>query len=116
MNVKLDMDSTEAILLKRSLNKDGNAQKFFTSEVRRLSDPYVPFRTGVLKNNVYVGTKQIIYKAPYAAKNYYSNVGNGTQGTSRGGLRGKQWVTRMWSNRHSEIVQSVAAFVGGRSR
>lgn len=116
MNVKLNMDSTEAILLKRSLNKDGKAQKFFTSEVRRLSDPYVPFRTGTLKNNVYVGTNQIIYKAPYAAKNYYSNGGNGTQGTSRGGLRGKQWVNRMWSNRHSEIVQSVAAFVGGRSR
>lgn len=116
MNVKLDMDNTELILLKRSLNKNGDAQKFFTSEIRRLSDPYVPFRTGTLKNNVYVGTKQIIYKAPYAAKNYYGNGGNGTQGTSRGGLRGKQWVTRMWANRHSEIVQSVAAFVGGRSR
>ena len=116
MNVKLDMDNTELILLKRSLNKNGDAQKFFTSEVRRMSDPYVPFRTGTLKNNVYVGVNQIIYKAPYAAKNYYSNAGNGTQGTSRGGLRGKFWTKRCWSANGRDIVNSVAQFVGGRSR
>ena len=48
--IRLDIDPADKILLKRSLNKNGNGQRFFTHEVRRLSDPYVPFLTGVLKN------------------------------------------------------------------
>lgn len=49
-NVSIHMDSTDKILLKRSLGKNGKGQRFFTHEVRRMSDPYVPRRSGVLKN------------------------------------------------------------------
>lgn len=111
--VTININPVEKILLKRNLGNNSKAQKFFTSEVRRLSDPYVPMDTGMLKNNVFVGTNKITYKSPYAAKNYYSNGGNGVQGTSQGGLRGKQWVKRMWSDKGRGIVQSVDNFVNG---
>ena len=37
--ITLHMDTADKILLKRNLNRNGKAQKFFTHEVRRLSDP-----------------------------------------------------------------------------
>lgn len=114
--VKLNLDSEQKILLKRNLNKNGKAQKFFTSEVRRMADPYVPFQQGPLKNTARVETNRIIYTQPYAKKMYYENKGYGTQGTSRGGLRGKQWIPRMWANKGKKIVDSVAGFVGGKRK
>lgn len=48
VRVKLTMSPTQEILLKRGLNKGGNVQRFFTHEVRRLSDPYVPMKSGMI--------------------------------------------------------------------
>lgn len=115
-NVKINLNSMDKILLKRNLDKNGKAQKFFTSEVRRTADPYVPFQQGSLKNTARIETNRIIYTQPYARKMYYENKGYGTQGTSRGGLRGKQWIKRMWSDRGKDIVKSIAKFVGGREK
>ena len=49
-------------------------------------------------------------------KQYYENKGYGNQGTSRGGLRGKQWIPRMWSDKGRDVVKSVANYVGGKRR
>ena len=38
--IKLQIDPMDKILLKRSLNKNGKGQQFFTHEVRRMSTPY----------------------------------------------------------------------------
>lgn len=116
-NVRIKMDDTGKILLKRYLNKDGQAQEKFTKEVAKYSDNYVPFQTGRLKNMmIEIQTSKIIYKAPYAKKHYYGNKGNGKQGTSVGGLRGKFWDKRMWNDRGNDIVKSIAQFVGGRAK
>ena len=40
--VRIKMDPTQKILLKRSLNESGGAQRFFTSEMQRVMHPYVP--------------------------------------------------------------------------
>ena len=95
------------ILLKRSLGKNGKAQKFFTHEIRRCADPYVPFRDGPLKNTAVEEPKRLTYVQPYAKKQWYTNKGNGK--------RGAKWVTRMWTSRGKEIVKSVANYCGGRS-
>lgn len=77
----------------------------------------VPYKTGRLKDMmVEIQTSKVIYKAPYARKQYYTNKGLGKQGTSLGGLRGKFWDKRMWNDRGNEIVKSVAQFVGGRAK
>lgn len=115
--VRIQMDNTQKILLKRSLNKDGQAQEFFTKECAKWMNNYVPFKTGRLKDMmVQIETGKVIYKAPYAKKQYYTNKGLGKQGESIGGIRGKYWDKRMWNDKSNEIVKSVAQFVGGRSK
>lgn len=106
--VNLEIDPADKILLKRSLDKNGKGQRFFTSEVKRLSDPYTPFRTGHLKNSATVLPGKIIYNAPYARKQWYDG--------REKGLRGPYWVKRMWSDRGKEIVASVAKYCGGKTK
>ena len=49
------------------------AQKFVDSEVLRKSDPYIPFKTGMLRDSGILGTKigsgRIRYLAPYEKSN-----------------------------------------------
>lgn len=114
--VKINIDPVDKILLKRNLNKNGKAQRHFSSEVRRMADPYVPMRSSVLKNTARVETNRIIYTQPYAKRQYYENKGFGDEGVSKGGRRGKQWIQRMWADRGKDVVKSVAEYVGGKSK
>ncbi|AUM91510.1 minor capsid protein [Clostridium botulinum] len=110
--VRVQIDNPQKILLKRYLNKDGQAQVKFTKEVAKKSNNYVPFLTGRLKDmSVQLTTNKIIWNAPYSKKQYYLNKGG-----NRGALRGKYWDKRMWGNEGDEIVQSIAKFCGGRSK
>ena len=105
--IRLQIDPVDRILLKRSLNKNGAGQRFFTHKVRRLSDPYVPFLTGVLKNTATEEVNRITYNTPYARRQYYENPGTG--------LRGPHWTERMWADRGKEIVKVTAAYCGGKA-
>ena len=62
--VRLKLDPTQKILLKRGLNKNGAAQRFFSNELRRKMDPYVPMRSGVLKNTAVVHESSEEYVTP----------------------------------------------------
>ena len=53
-NITLKMDPIDKILLKRALGKNGKAAHFLASEVKRLSDPYVPKRSGILKGTAVI--------------------------------------------------------------
>ena len=97
--IRMQIDPADKILLKRSLNKNGEGQRFFTHEVRRLSDPYVPKRSGKLKNTAVETKTSITYNTPYARRQYYEHKGE-----------------RMWADRGKEIVRSVAAFCGGKTK
>lgn len=105
--IRLEMDPADRILLKRKLNKNGEGQRFFTHQVRTISDPYVPFLNGPLKNTAQELVDRIEYIQPYARRQYYEN--NGT------GLRGKEWDKRMWADRGKEIVDATAEYCGGKS-
>lgn len=95
-------------------------QKYVDSEVLRLSDPYVPMQTSMLKKSgilgTVVGSGEIKYIAPYTRKNYYKNAGKGRQGLQRGGggLRGKQWFERMKADHKSEIISGANKIAGGK--
>ena len=116
-NVRVDIDDSQKILLKRYLNKNGKSQVQFTKLVARYSNNYTPYRTGRLKDMmITLESDRIIYSAPYAKKQYYTNKGEGRGGESVGGLRGKYWDRRMWISNGDKIVQSIAEFCGGRSR
>ncbi|WP_373899282.1 minor capsid protein [Haloimpatiens sp. FM7315] len=110
--VKINMDKTEKILLKRYLNNNGQAQVKFTKEVAKQCNNYVPFKTGRLKDmSVELKPDKIVYNASYAKKQYYTNKGG-----NRGALRGKMWDKRMWIDKGDNIVKTIAEFVGGRSK
>lgn len=116
-NVRVDIDDSRKILLKRYLGKNGKAQVEFTKQVAKYSNNYIPFKTGRLKDMmITLENDRIIYSAPYAKKQYYTNKGNGRGGTSVGGLRGKRWDRRMWISNGDKIVQSIAEFVGGKAK
>lgn len=107
MKVQVFMDPTDRILAKRALGKDQKAQRRFTHEVRRLCDPYVPMRQGVLKDTAIERTHSIEYVQPYARRQYYENKGNGQ--------RGKLWDKRMWADKKEEILNSLAKLMGGHT-
>lgn len=103
--------------MKRHLEKNGAAQQFFTKECNKYMNPYIPFKSGVLKDiKVQVNDNNIIFYAPYAAKQYYTNQGLGKEGLNLGGLRGKYWDRRMWNSWGNTIIRNVAEFVGGEAK
>ena len=101
----------------RSLQSGGRVQKYIDSTVLRKSDPYVPFLSGMLKTSgisgTVIGSGTVVYNSTYARRQYYANGGNGKQGTSRGGLRGRYWFERMKADHLDEILKGAAKIAGG---
>lgn len=106
--VRVTLDPASEVLKKRGMQRNGIVQRFMTSEVRRLSDPYVPLLHGPLKNTAVEKMCEIHYIQPYAEKNYMDNKGKG--------MRGKFWDRRMMAARGKELVDSVARFAGGKAK
>jgi len=66
--------STNELIQGLGLEENGEVQKFFTNEVWRLSDDYVPLDTGMLKNNVAMQPDKIIYTSIYSQYQWYGNL------------------------------------------
>ncbi len=96
----------------RGIDSGGKVQKFIDSEVLRKSEPYVPklTRTLIKSGTIHteIGSGKVIYRTPYARRQYYENAGNGKEGTSKGGRRGKMWFERMKANHREEILSGAA--------
>lgn len=123
MKIKVTMKNAKALLDERNLNKMQKVQKYVDSEVLRLSDPYVPFDTGKLKQSgtlgTVIGSGEVVYNCPYARWNYYNNAGRGKQGITKLSqhnykcLRGKLWFERMKADHLDEIRRGIAKISGG---
>lgn len=124
ITVKLKNGTTKAKLVwnegfGQEINNNFTAtQKFVDSECLRHTDSYVPFKSGMLKKSgilgSVIGSGKLIYNAPYARKNYYKNRGNGIQGTSNGGKRGKLFFERMKSDHKKQILAGAQRIMEGR--
>lgn len=111
MKTTIFIDDAQKILLKRHLNKNGQAQMKFSKECAKYMNNYVPFDTGKLKDlSVTVNKNNVTYDTPYARKQYYTNAGNGRKANGR---RGSFWDRRMWAAHGNAIVQTIADFCGG---
>ena len=66
-DVKVDIPIADAI--ERALDDDTMLQ--LHQLLADKCDPYVPYRTGALSQNVEVTPKSVNYTQPYAAKNYF---------------------------------------------
>ena len=90
-------------------NRLQKAQKFVDSEVLRKSDPYVPLKTGMLRDSGVLGTKigsgRIRYLAPYAKKQYYKGRSSGK--------RGRYWVKRAMLAHGDAIASGAQKIIDG---
>ena len=75
-DISIDLDDVTQILVNHGLQEGGPVQQFFTSELMRLSDPYVPFRSGPLKDTVQPSQEwdSIIYNTPYARYHWFGKL------------------------------------------
>lgn len=98
------------LLSKRNLQEQGEVQKFIDSEVLRLTDPYVPMDSGELKRSgtkhTKIGSGKVIYKTPYARRQYFNNKGRG--------LRGRQWFHRSKVDNKDTILKGAIKKAGAR--
>lgn len=126
MKVTITIKNDDKLLDARNLNKMQSVQKYIDSEVLRLSDPYVPFDTGKLKQSgtlgTVIGSGEVGYNCPYARWNYYNNAGTGKQGTTKYSshnykcLRGKLWFERMKADHLDEILDGCTKIAGGKAK
>ncbi len=110
MDVKIEFDRLDQILARRGLDARGKVQQYVDSEVIRLCDPYVPLKTGFLKNDspiigTQIGSGLVVYEAPYARRQYYTHKGKG--------LRGPKWFERMKAAHLGQILRGAADVAGG---
>ena len=118
MGVRIEIRSTDQIIRERELHPRGKVQRYIDNAVLRYCDKYVPFRTGKLKQSgtihTVIGSGVVKYVTPYAREQYYYNSGRGTQGTARGGLRGRLWFKRMKAVYKSVILDNARRLSGAR--
>lgn len=106
--------------------KFSRAQKYVDSEVLRLSDKYIPFKTGFLKKSGTLGTDigsgEVQYIAPYSRYQYYGKVmvGQAPKRVINKNLqysgapqRGAFWFEVMKNNHKENIIKGAKRFMGG---
>lgn len=85
------------------------AQRFVDNEVLRLSEPYIPLKTGMLILSGVLGTNvgsgEVSYIAPYAAAQYYMT--NRKTMSTPGPLRGSFWFERMKNAYGDQIIEGA---------
>ncbi len=135
MKINIDVD---AILRSRGMGSDAKTQRFIANEVANLSDDYVPFQSGTLKNTRIIANdgSSITYRGPYAhyhwvGEIYGPNIPLGDEGffsrapkkpTGRqmaydgGPMRGPRWTERMMANRRADLMKRIAVYAGGKAR
>lgn len=126
VTVKVDVD-TAAIMRRRGLGGDNRAQVYLASEVKRLSDPYVPMQQGLLKNQSVVASdgSTLTYTQPYAHYQYYGEAMAGRAPKQYTGkpltyhgapMRGKQWVPRMLADKSDDLTKNLKTYIGRLSK
>lgn len=102
--------ATQVLMATRGIEVGGKVQKFVDSEVLRLTDPYVPMDSGVLKGSgtrsTKIGSGDVKYSTPYARRQYHENKGNG--------LRGKMWFERAKIDNKQTILNGALKIAGAK--
>ena len=73
--IKVKMNSANKIAKDHGLNRDGRVTTFLRDTVERLSDPYIPFESGMLRKlKSHPSNHEIKYTSPYAKFQYYGKL------------------------------------------
>lgn len=99
---------------KRFTNNFEKAQAFVDSEVLRFCSARVPFDTGMLQKSGILGTEvgsgEIIYAAPYAARQYYKTAQTRPYDANRGAM----WFERGKAVERERILRGAAKLAAGK--
>ena len=91
-------------------------QARFDDIVKNGMTPYVPLLTGTLIRSADIstvlGSGEIIYRTPYARKQYYENPGP-EEPRETGALRGKRWAERAGNDLKSVWVAELQRYIKG---
>ena len=120
MRVTVNIDAKK-ILASRGLGSSTKVQKYLASEVKRISEPYVPMQQGDLVDaQIAADGSQIVYTQPYAHYQYYGKVMAGRAPKKYTGddltyhgapMRGARWTERMLADKKHEIEKNVETFI-----
>lgn len=132
MNIQTNLDDVGTMLRRRGLEPHGRVQQMLTVTCVKEMDPYVPLRTGPLKNTRVIAPDSVTYRGPYAQYQYYGKLmlapsgsafahkGERKQLTTRdltysgAPKRGPFWDKRMWADKKAKVVADVANAAGGK--
>lgn len=129
--VELRLSNSNQIINNLGLQENGPVNEKFRNIADRFMDSYIPFSTGLLKNNKrYPDKSSILYVSPYAHYHYkgkkalgpsrpkgvkrtISDIDMKYQGAPK---RGPEWDKRMMQDREKDIYQELQDFVdnGGK--
>lgn len=117
--VSFSIKPTQAIIAARGLDKNGTVQRYIDNEILTRCEPYVPRNTGALIasgwQNTHLGSGEVVYDTPYAAKMYYGKSDTGREYEYRGApMRGAYWFERMKAANLYGILSGAAALAGAR--
>lgn len=97
----------------RNLQNDSEVRTRINQVIADKCDPYVPYQTGQLANNIEVNEDGIRYKQPYAKEQYY---GNFEHNKTIHPLATSQWDKVMIQNHKDELNQEIKDIVNDRLR
>ena len=109
MSAKIDIKFDTVKILHDLGITDMRLQRLLATQIIIISDPYVPFRDGYLKNSARIedGGKAISYGATgpsnaYARRWYYESANfNGAP------IRGTRWVERAWNDNGQAVIKNI---------
>ncbi|WP_050636184.1 minor capsid protein [Candidatus Stoquefichus sp. SB1] len=135
--VNIDLKNADEIIKSHGLAPGGMIQKMLTSEIQRISDPFVPFDSSFLKNHVVFAHDYTWFEhvAPYARYHWFGKLMVDPQ-TKKGAFfnpsygfwsrpntqkvltetpmkysgapqRGPKWVERAWAQHGDEILSNL---------
>ena len=128
--MKIEMNPYSLILANHGLNKNGDVQRFHTSNIMRRMIKYMPYLTGttikLMIKQTSLDTGQIVLQEPQARYLYYGKVMIGkapktvtdrdlnyTQKKNK--LAGPFWDRRMWAAEGDVITRELQKYAN-RSR
>ena len=127
--VNVKMNATSKILKEHGLDSNGRVTAFLRDTVERLSDPYIPFDSGMLRKlKTKPSNYEIKYTSPYAKFQYYGKLMLTKTGSSwaRKGEKkvltnktlkyhtsgtGARWEQLMLQRRKNDLIKDVQNYI-----
>lgn len=102
LTIGLSIIAADEILKNRGLENKGKVHLELNKMILDYCEPYIPRKTGALINSGSYFNEGVSWNTPYAAKQYYQNMGTN--------LRGRLWFERMWALKKGEIMARFNRF------